>query len=329
MDGCQKWGHPRPTSYEVGDHGDEVIAEDRHGGRRPLSRVPAPALVVGSVLGIQAGHACGKLLFGLVQPMGVVTLRLGFAALVLCVLWRPGFPANRRSLGPIIGWGTAIAGMQTIYLAFERLPLGAAVTLQFLGPLTVALAGSRRLRDLMWAVLAGSGVLLFYSPGAVTLSLSGTTFALVSGTSWAAYILLTRRLGTRTADGSVLALAVAWAALLSVPIGAIKAGPDLARPDLLLAGLGVAILSAVVPWSLDLAALRRLSSRVFGVLVSLEPALGGLAGLLILGERLTLTQWLATGCVVVASVGVTWTSRPQRAPAATTSNGVVRSRAAH
>lgn len=271
--------------------------------------MPAPVLVLGSVVGIQAGHACGKLLFGLVAPMGVVALRLAFAAVVLVVLWRPRWPADRRSLGLVLGWGTAIAGMNGIYLAFDRLPIGAAVTMQFLGPLAVALAGSRSRRDVGWAALAGLGVLLFHRPGGAGLSVSGTLLALGSGAAWAAYILLTRHQGTRHAGGSELALAVAWAALLVAPLGVLQGGTQLATPAVLLGGLGVAVLSAVVPWSLDLAALRRMQSHTFGVLLSLEPAFAGLAGLVLLGEDLAPSQWLAAACVVTASMGVAWSGR--------------------
>jgi inner membrane transporter RhtA len=271
---------------------------------RILSRGPTATLVLGSVVAIQTGHACGKLLFGLVDPMGVIALRLGFTALVLCVLWRPRLPTDRRSLGLIVGWGAAIAGMQTIYLALAIIPVGTAVALQFLGPLTVALAGSRRPSQVLWALLAGLGVFLFHSPGTTAPPVAGTIFALGSGACWAAYIVLTRRAGvTHAADRSALALAVGLAALLCVPLGVVEAGPDIARPGVLLAGLGVAVLSAVVPWSLDLTVLRRLSSPVFGVLVSLEPALGGAAGMLIVGEHLAVSHWVAIGCVVGASLG--------------------------
>jgi threonine/homoserine efflux transporter RhtA len=270
--------------------------------------VPAPGLVLGSVICIQAGHASGKLMFGLVAPLGVAALRLGFAGLVLGALWRPRLPTDWRSYGRVVGFGTAIAGMHTIYPALQRLPLGAAVTIQFLGPLTVALAGSRRPRDAVWAILAGAGVVLFYAPGETSLAFDGVVLAAISGASWAVYIVLTRRL-TVTADGTLLALAVAWAAALVLPIGILESGSELADGEVLLAGFGVAMLSAVVPWSLDWLALRRLPARVFGVLVSLEPALGGVAGLAVLGEFLTPAQWLAIGCVVVASMGVTWTAR--------------------
>lgn len=276
--------------------------------------IPAPMLVFGSVLGIQVGQTYGKELSRLTGPMGVVTLRLGFAALILLALWRPRIPGDRRSLSLIIGFGTAIAGMSFfIYPALARLPVGMAVTLQFLGPLTVALAGSRRLLDLIWALLAGAGIFLFCNPGKAILPIGGVIFALSAGAAWAAYILLNKHLGARTTDGSILALAVAWAALLSLPIGIIEAGPILVQPKVLLAGLGVAILSAVVPYSLDVAALRRLPSRVYSVLESLEPAVAGCAGLLILGEHLTLPQWLGIGCVTIASIGiVTAESRSRR-----------------
>ncbi|MGP4025449.1 EamA family transporter [Actinomadura sp. 3N407] len=262
-------------------------------------RVPAPLLVLGSVVSIQAGQACGKAMFGMAGASGVIVLRLTFAALVMLLVRRPRLP-RRDSLGLIAGLGAAIAGMHLIYPAMERLPVGVASTLQFLGPLALALVRARRWADLLWAALAGIGVLLLSRPSGAALPPAGIAFALASGACMAAYLVLNKRAGTT--DGAPLAWAAAFAALL-VLLLAPAAGRALLRPDVLLAGLGVALLSAVVPWSLDLAALRRLPDRVVAVMVSLEPAAGAAAGLVLLGEHLAWSAWLAIACVSAASAG--------------------------
>ncbi|XRQ14594.1 EamA family transporter [Actinomadura welshii] len=262
-------------------------------------RGPAPLLVLGSVASIQAGQACGKAMFPAAGVGGVVTLRLVFAALVLLLLRRPR-PPRRDSLALVTALGGAIAGMQLIYPAMERLPVGAASALQFLGPLTLALVQARRPADLLWAALAGTGVLLLYGPSGTALPAAGVALALASGACMAAYLVLNKRAGAL--GGPALAWAVVVAAVLVLPLAPVAGGVP-ARPDVLLAGLGVAVLSAVVPWSLDMAALRRLPERVVAVMVSLEPAAGAVAGLALLGEHLTLPGWAAIGCVSAASAG--------------------------
>jgi threonine/homoserine efflux transporter RhtA len=270
--------------------------------RRPTA--PAPLLVLGSVLSVQIGQAVGKQMFALVEPAGVVTVRLGLAALVLLAIWRPRLPTDLRSAGLVVAFGTAIAGMNLVYPALHYLPLGVATSLQLLGPLVVALAGSRRARDVAWAVLACLGVLLLAAPGGeAVLPVVGVLLALAAGASMGLYLLLSRRAGARCATGSTLALAVTWAALVSLPSGVHASGADLVRPPVLAAGLGLAVLSAVLPYSLDLAALRRLPPRVVGVLQSLEPVVAALAGLVLLAEHLTVTQWLAVASITGASAG--------------------------
>ncbi|TDC76780.1 EamA family transporter [Actinomadura sp. 7K507] len=270
------------------------------GARDAPRRGPAPLLVLGSVVSIQAGQACGKAMFPAAGVAGVVTLRLAFAALVILLLHRPRLP-GRDSLAPIAALGAAIAGMQLIYPAMERLPVGVASTLQFLGPLTLALVQARRPADLLWAALAGTGVLMLTGPSGSSLPAAGIVLALASGACMAAYLVLNKRAGAL--GGSPLTWAVVVAALLIVPLAPVTGGVP-TRPDVLLAGLGVAVLSAVVPWSLDMAALRRLPERVVAVMVSLEPAAGAVAGLVVLDEHLTLSRWAAIGCVSAASAGV-------------------------
>ncbi|XVQ09210.1 EamA family transporter [Spirillospora sp. CA-255316] len=276
--------------------------------RRWAGSVPAPLLVLGSVLAVQTGQALGKGMFGEAGAAGVVTLRLAFAAAILLVLWRPS-PPRREALPLIGGLGLAIAGMQFIYPAMEHLPVGIASTVQYLGPLALALAGSRRPADLAWAALAAAGVVLIHPPGGGPAPLAGIAFALVSGGFMAAYLVLNRRAGARRPDGSELAWAVAFAALLVLPFGPAAAGTALLRGDVLLAGAATALVSAVIPWSLDQAALRRLPERVVAVMVSLEPAAGAMAGLVLLSERPSWPQWLAIGCVSVASAGAVATAR--------------------
>lgn len=277
--------------------------------------VAAPALVLGAVVSVQFGQALGKQMFGVVEPMGVVALRLGMAALLLLAVHRPALPRTRADLGTVLGFGTAIAGMNLIYPALHYLPLGPAISLQLLGPICLALLASRRALDLAFAGLAGAGVWLFHSPAGAGLPLPGVLLALGGGVSMAAYLLLSRRAGARSTGGGPLALAVAWAAVLTVPFGVAQNGGTLLAPEVLLSGLLVAVLSAVVPYSLELAALRRLPPRTVGVLQSLEPAVAGIAGLLVLGEHLGPLQWLALGCVSTASAGAVLRARRRKPPA--------------
>ncbi|WP_020666498.1 EamA family transporter [Amycolatopsis nigrescens] len=277
-------------------------------------RPPAPVLVLCSVLSVQFGQAFGKSLFGTVTPSGVVTLRLGLAALLLLAIYRPRLPRDRVEWPLVLGFGTAIAGMNLIYLALARLPVGVAMTVQLLGPLAVALAASRRPLDFVWSALAVGGLLLFMLPGTDVgrLSPAGLALALPAAVAMGGYVLLSKRAGTRSADGSVLALALVWATLLWAPFGIVHNGPDLLRPGTLLFGLGVAVLSAALPYSLELAALRELSPRVVGILQSLEPAAGAGAGFLVLAETLTGTQLGAMGCVSAAAIAAVLTSRERR-----------------
>jgi threonine/homoserine efflux transporter RhtA len=278
-------------------------------GARRRGLVPAPMLVLVSVLCVQFGQAFGRQLFDDAGPLGVASLRLSMAALVLMLLWRPRLPCGSGRLGTVPAFGTAIAGMSLVYPALQYLPLGVATALQLLGPLTVALLASRRLPDLLWALLATTGVLLFYVPGARPQSATGVCLAIASGVAMGSYLLLSRRAGRRATDGSLLAWAVSWAALLSLPFGIAESGTRLLEPHLLLAGIGVAVLSAVLPYSLDLSALRHLPPRMVGTLESLEPAVAALAGILVLGQGLAINQWLALACITIACAG-TMTVRP-------------------
>ncbi|WP_245235877.1 EamA family transporter [Streptomyces durhamensis] len=235
----------------------------------------------------------------------MVTLRLAVAALVLTTLWRPRIRGDRAGLGIAVAAGTLLAVHHLAYYeAVARLPLGAATTLEFLGPFALALCGSRRAPDLMWAGLAATGVLLLSGSG-TALDPTGVACATLAGCCWGGYILVGRRLALRVPDGGGLALAVTWGALLSLPYGITQAGVRLLDPGTLTLAAAVALLSSVVPYTFQMEALRRLTPRAFGVLTSLEPGVGALVGLLFLGQHLAVTQWAGVAAVGLASLGAT------------------------
>lgn len=268
-------------------------------------------LVVFGIVSLQVGAAFAKQLFALAGATGVVTLRLTFATLVLLVVWRPSLRMDRRTALVVLGYGVVLGGMNmSLYQALERIPLGVAVTVEFLGPLAVAVFGSRRKTDVAWALLAALGVLLL-SNGGGGLDPVGIAFALLAAVCWASYILMGARLGDRTSGGSGLALGMLVATAVAMPFGIAGSGAALLQPEVLAVGVVVALMSSVIPYSLELEALRRIPPRVFGVLMSLEPAVAALAGLLVLRETLGMVQWLAIGCVVLASVGATRGSRSE------------------
>lgn len=272
---------------------------------RTLGAIPPTALVLLGIVSVQLGSALAKHLFSAVGSFGTVALRLFFAAAVLMLLWRPSLRMNRRAWTVVLSYGVILALMNLcFYLALARIPLGIAVTIEFLGPLAVALAGSRRWLDAFWALLAAGGVVLLLE-GRGDLNLVGFLFALAAGTFWGLYILLGAALGRHTTEGNGLALGMAIAALVAVPFGVADSGTALIQPWVLMAGFGVALLSSVIPYSLDLEALRKIPPRVFGILMSLEPAVAALIGLLVLQESLHGSQWIAVLCVVVASAGAT------------------------
>ena len=261
------------------------------------------------IVSVQVGSALAKHLFSAVGSFGAVALRLFFAAAVLMLWWRPSLRMNRRAWTVVLSYG-AILGLMNLcfYLALARIPLGIAVTIEFLGPLAVALAGSRRWRDTFWAVLAAGGVVLLMERG--DLNLPGFLFAFAAGTGWGLYILVGAALGRHTTQGNGLAVGMAVAALVAVPFGVVESGTALLQPWVLGMGLGVALLSSVIPYSLELEALRKLPPRVFGILMSLEPAMAALVGLVVLHESLYWSQWIAVLCVVIASLGAVRDTRP-------------------
>lgn len=279
--------------------------------------VPAPALVLLGIVSVQVGAGLAKKLFEELPPSAVVTLRLATSAIVLVLISRRLLNSDARNwsrsdLAVAAAFGLTLATMNfAIYESFSRIPLGIAVTIEFLGPLGVAVAFSRRWLDLLWVALATTGVVFLTRGGEADVTAVGVGFALLAATAWAAYILLSAETGRRFPGSSGLALASVTATLLVLPIGVSTGGPDLLRPELLIVGAGIGMLSSVIPYSFELEALRRMPAKVFGILMSLEPAVAALVGLVVLGEVLDIREWTAIACVVVACLGAT---RSQEAP---------------
>ncbi|HSJ19169.1 MAG TPA: EamA family transporter [Nocardioidaceae bacterium] len=294
-----------------------MTVDDHLRGPQTTGQARAVWLVLGGIVSVQVGAAIAKDLFSLVPPTAMVWLRLLTSAVILVAIARPRLRGRSAAdLRVALGFGVTLMVMNwAIYQSFARIPLGIAVTIEFLGPLAVAVLGSRRPRDLVWVGLAAAGVVLLgLSPGDVTLA--GVLFALLAGAAWAGYILLSASTGRRWPGISGLAVASVVGAVALAPPAVMTAGPTLLEPKILALGLAIGLLSSVIPYSFELKALRRIPPRVFGVLMSLEPAAAALAAMVLLSEFLTVVQWTAVACVVAASVGATRSSTsPPREPA--------------
>lgn len=264
-----------------------------------------------SLVSQNLGAAIAKSLFPVVGVEGMTALRIGLSAALLLAFWRPWrAPIARRDLGNLVIYGAMLGGMNLcIYHAFGRIPIGIATAIETTGPLVVVLAASRRLLDVAWVALALAGLALLLPLHAdQALDPVGLLFAFGAAASWALYIVFGKRVST-LAPGQAVSLGMLVAALFAVPIGVSHAGAAMLVPTTLLAGLGVALLSSAVPYSLEMAALRRMSRHVFGILVSATPAVGAACGALVLGERLGALQWLAIACIIGASAAGAATGR--------------------
>jgi threonine/homoserine efflux transporter RhtA len=310
--------HGARSSY--GD--SERIPWRTRGLRLSLGSVPPSALILLGIVSVQVGAGLAKNLFAQVPPDAVVMLRLLTTAVVLGVANRSALRGLRRThswrdIGVAALFGLTLAGMNlSFYQALSRVPLGVAVTVEFLGPLSVAVVASRRRLDLVWVLLALTGVILL-ARGGGGVAVTGVLFALGAAVCWAAYIVLTGATGRRFSGSSGLALASIIGTLVTLPTGIGTGGTALLRPELLVLGIGVGVLSSVIPYSLEMEALRRVPARLFGILMSLEPAVGALAGLVFLGEVLGWRQWSAIILVIAACVGSTrFQESPPEAPEA-------------
>ena len=276
--------------------------------------VPVLLLLV-AMTSIQTGASLAKTLFPIIGPEGTTTLRLLLGASILTLVmqpWRhPIRPQHWRSL---LAYGVALGGMNLLfYMSVQRIPLGIAVALEFTGPLALALFASRRLIDFVWVALAilGLWMLLPTNASNAPIDTTGALLALSAGACWAAYILCGQRAGAEHGRNTVV-LGTWVAAFMVMPIGIWTAGSTLLNLDLLPVALGVALLTSALPYSLEMVALTRLPARTFSIMMSLEPAIGALSGMLFLSERLVPDQWLGIIAIIIASAGAAVTIRPKR-----------------
>jgi inner membrane transporter RhtA len=275
------------------------------GGPGRFGSLGPVGLVLAGGVSVQFGGALAVALMPRAGALGVVTLRLVVGALVLLVFCRPRLRGySRADWGTVVVFGIVTAAMNGLfYQAIDRIPLGPAVTLEVLGPLTLSVLASRRLINIVWAALALAGVFLLGGGGFSDLDLVGVAFALAAGGMWAAYIVFSARTGRRFPQADGLALAMAVGAVLFLPLGIAESGVKLIDPTTLALGAAVALLSSVLPYTLELLALRRLPASTFAILMSLEPALAATAGFLVLGQSLSLAQAAAIALVIAASMG--------------------------
>ncbi|MCI4066971.1 EamA family transporter [Micromonospora sp. R77] len=281
--------------------------------RRSGGRLGAVGLVLGGALSVHFGSAVAALLFPRVGVAGTVTLRLALGAALMLLACRPRLRGHDRAAWlSVVAFGLALAGMNSVfYQAIDRIPLGPAVTLEVLGPLTLSVLTAHRWTAWCWAGLALAGVALLGQGGFDRLSPVGAGFALAAGALWAAYIVCSARVGGRFPRADGLALALAVAAVVTLPFGLLDGGARLWHPGTLALGAGLALLASVLPYTLELLALRRLPTSTFAVLMSLGPALATLAGWLVLEQDLRPVELLAIGLVVVASVGAVRAAAPR------------------
>jgi inner membrane transporter RhtA len=281
--------------------------------RQYRSALFAPLLVVGAMLSLSIGASIAKGLFPVLGPAGVTFVRLCAGTMVLFAVWRPWrAKISRQHVGSIAVYGTVIGVMNlTFYEAIARLPIGIAIALEFLGPLSLAFFLSKGKLDVLWALLALIGVVLLLplTTAQAELDMVGVAFALAAAASWACYILVGKRAGASSHGGTVTSIGMLIGSLAAAPFGAAAAWHAPWTSSLAVAALAVGVLSSAIPFSLEMAALKHLDSKTFGILLSLEPAVGAVAGFILLHEHITLVQCLAIGGVMTASIGSTVTSR--------------------
>lgn len=281
---------------------------DRNSGSPTL---PAVAMVIGAISSIQIGAALATGLFDEIGASGAVFLRTFVSAILLAIIWRPVYRMDRQALKLALAFGACLAGMNLcFYEAIDRIPLGMAVTFEFVGPLAVALITSRRRRDMAWAAMAAAGILLLSGGiGNDGLDPLGIGFALGGGICWGFYIVLGKRVGETWTGGRGLAIAMGISTIFCAPFGLVDGGSDLLVPSVLAIGAAVAVLSTALPLSLEMEAMRRIPSNVFGVMMSLEPAIAALTGFVLLSQGMSAFQVMAIALVVFASAGALWSSR--------------------
>jgi inner membrane transporter RhtA len=285
--------------------------------RSHLPALPPLPSVLGAIVSVQGGAALAKGLFPVLGPTGTVGLRIGISALILLAAFRPSLRRlSAEQWRAIIPYGVVLGVMNLVfYLALSRIPLGLAVTVEFTGPLGVAVFGSRRAIDVVWVVLAAAGIALITPWTGGGVDPVGMALALAAGACWGAYVLLGGRVSRLIPGGAAVATGMGIAAVTALPVSLAGGGFGHLTVGRFAEGVGVALLSSAIPYTLEMIALKQLPARTFGILMSLEPAVAALAGLAFLGEFLSPVQWLAVALVIAASTGSTLTSRRASPPA--------------
>ena len=281
--------------------------------KNKLLDIPPIPAVLFAIISVQSGAAIAKSLFPVIGATGTASLRIGISALLLLAVYRPNlFHITPKQWKIVIPYGLSLGAMNLIfYLAIERIPIGLAVTLEFIGPLLVAVFGSKRFIDYLWVLLAAAGIVLIAPWTNNGIDLLGVIFALLAGALWAAYIVLGGKISKIMKSGEAVATGMLFASLLIVPFGIIGNGLNNLTPTFLSLGVALALLSSAIPFTLEMKALGQLPARTFSILMSLEPAAASICAFLFLQEHLTFNEVLAVIFVVIASAGSTFTSKSQ------------------
>ncbi|WP_367770862.1 DMT family transporter [Flavobacterium sp. WC2421] len=279
--------------------------------KNKLLNIPPIPAVLFAIISVQSGAAIAKTLFPSIGAAGTASLRIGISAIILFAVYRPNlFKITPNQWKIVIPYGLSLGAMNLIfYLAIERIPIGLAVTLEFIGPLVVAVMGSKRLLDYLWVLLAAAGIVLIAPWSDNGIDLLGVLFALLAGALWAAYIVLGGKISKIMKGGEAVATGMLFASILIVPFGILGNGLNNLTPTFLYLGIALALLSSAIPFTLEMKALGQLPARTFSILMSLEPAAASICALVFLQEHLTFNEVLAVIFVVIASVGSTITSK--------------------
>ena len=279
--------------------------------KNKLFNIPPIPAVLFAIISVQSGAAIAKTLFPAIGAAGTASLRIGISAIILLAVYRP----NLLKITPnqwkiVIPYGLSLGAMNLIfYLAIERIPIGLAVTLEFIGPLVVAVIGSKRLIDYLWVLLAAIGIVLIAPWSNNGIDLLGVLFALLAGALWAAYIVLGTKVSKIMKGGDAVATGMLFASILIVPFGILENGLTNLTPTFLYLGIALALLSSAIPFTLEMKALAQLPARTFSILMSLEPAAASIFAFIFLQEYLTFNEILAVVFVVIAADGSTITSK--------------------
>lgn len=276
-----------------------------------LSSIPPLPAVLLAIISVQSGAAIAKGLFPEIGAAGTASLRIGISAIILLIAYRPNFKRLTISQWKaVVPYGLCLGAMNIIfYYSIERIPIGLAVTLEFIGPLLLAIVGSKRVIDFLWVFLAAAGILLIAPFNDKGVDLTGMLLALVAGGFWAAYILLGGKISKIMDGGKAVATGMVFASILVVPFGIFSAGLSNLTPSFLGLGIALALLSSAIPFTLEMNALKVLPAKTFSILMSLEPAFAAICALIFLGEYLLFHEVIAVICVVTASAGATLTNK--------------------